>query len=43
MTILRYIPCACKVAYRPGARGHLLITIGGRTLPVRRCPHCKKG
>ena len=42
MTILRYIPCRCTVCYRPGSRGHLIVTIGGRTLPVRACPYCRK-
>jgi hypothetical protein len=44
-TTLRYINCVCirsGICYAPnGSRGHLVVQVRGKIIPLRRCLYCK--
>lgn len=43
---IRVLPCDCirkGVAHRPGTRGHLVVQVKGRIIPIRKCRYCKAG
>lgn len=45
-TTLRYIPCDCIKrgdCILPGTRGHLVVQVKGKIIPIRKCLYCRKG
>ena len=43
-TIIRYLACDCVArghCFIPGMRGHLVVQVKGRIIPIRKCLHCK--
>ena len=43
-TTLRYIPCKCIKrgdCFIPGTRGHLVVQVRGKIIPIAKCRYCK--